>query len=63
MKEYINDQESIAVKMMAKSYFVKLEDAELITSDALASNDIALVNKAVNQNKKAVTHLTTLTVG
>ncbi len=57
MKEYINDQESIAVKMMAKSYFVKLEDAELITSDALASNDIALVNKAVNQNKKAVTHL------
>lgn len=57
MKEYVNDQESIAVKMMAKSYFVKLEDAELITSDALASNDIEFVKKAVNQNKKAVTHL------
>ncbi|MDD9180591.1 methyl-accepting chemotaxis protein, partial [Aliivibrio sp. A6] len=45
MKEYVNDQESIAVKMMAKSYFVKLEDAELITSDALASNDIEFVKK------------------
>jgi methyl-accepting chemotaxis protein len=57
MKEYVNDQESIAVKMIAKSYFVKLEDAELITSDALASNNIEFVKKAVNQNKKAVTHL------
>ncbi|MCP3698441.1 MAG: methyl-accepting chemotaxis protein, partial [Aliivibrio sp.] len=57
MKEYVNDQESIAVKVMAKSYFVKLEDAELITSDALASNDIEFVKKAVNKNKKAVTHL------
>lgn len=57
MKEYVNDQESIAVKMIAKSYFVKLEDAELITSDALASNDVEFVKKAVNQNKKAVAHL------
>ncbi|OCH15654.1 MULTISPECIES: methyl-accepting chemotaxis protein [unclassified Aliivibrio] len=57
MKEYVNDQESIAIKMIAKSYFVKLEDAELITSDALASNNIEFVKKAVNQNKKAVTHL------
>lgn len=57
MKEYIDGQESIAVKMMAKSYFVKLEDAELITSDALASNDVEFVKKAVNKNKKAVTHL------
>ncbi|NOH35830.1 methyl-accepting chemotaxis protein [Vibrio chagasii] len=57
MKEYVADQKSISVKVMAKSYFIKLQDAEVITSDALASSDVAFVQKAVNQNKKAVTYL------
>ncbi|MDN3699874.1 methyl-accepting chemotaxis protein [Vibrio artabrorum] len=57
MKDYIADQKSISVKVMAKSYFIKLQDAEVITSDALASSDVSFVQKAVNQNKKAVTHL------
>lgn len=57
MKEYVDDQSSISVKVMAKSYFIKLKDAEVITSDALASTDTALVEKAVAKNKKAVTHL------
>ncbi|PMM98346.1 chemotaxis protein [Vibrio lentus] len=57
MKEYVADQKSISVKVMAKSYFIKLQDAEVITSDALASSDVPFVQKAVNQNKKAVTHL------
>ena len=57
MKEYVADQKSISVKVIAKSYFIKLQDAEVITSDALASSDVAFVQKAVNQNKKAVTHL------
>ncbi|WGV99386.1 methyl-accepting chemotaxis protein [Vibrio sp. YMD68] len=57
MKEYVDDQSSISVKVMAKSYFIKLKDAEVITSDALASSDVEFVNKAVNKNKKAVTHL------
>ncbi|MEZ9409838.1 methyl-accepting chemotaxis protein [Vibrio lentus] len=57
MKEYVADQKSISVKVMAKSYFIKLQDAEVITSDALASSDVSFVQKAVNQNKKAVTHL------
>ncbi|MEZ9231239.1 methyl-accepting chemotaxis protein [Vibrio amylolyticus] len=57
MKEYVDDQSSISVKVMAKSYFIKLKDAEVITSDALASSDVDLVNKAVAKNKKAVTHL------
>ncbi|MEZ8736334.1 MULTISPECIES: methyl-accepting chemotaxis protein [Vibrio] len=57
MKEYVADQKSISVKVMAKSYFIKLQDAEVITSDALASSDVAFVQKALNQNKKAVTHL------
>ncbi|EOG1500013.1 methyl-accepting chemotaxis protein [Vibrio vulnificus] len=57
MKEYVDDQSSISVKVMAKSYFIKLKDAEVITSDALASSDLEFVKKAVNKNKKAVTHL------
>ncbi len=54
MKEFVDDNDSISVKVMAKSYFIKLKDAEVITSDALASSDVAFVEKAVNQNKKAV---------
>jgi methyl-accepting chemotaxis protein len=42
---------------MSKSYFSKLKDAEVITSDALASSDLAFVAEAVKKNKKAVTHL------
>lgn len=57
MKEYVDDQSSISVKVMAKSYFIKLKDAEVITSDALASSDTELVSQAVAKNKKAVTHL------
>ncbi|MCG7497092.1 methyl-accepting chemotaxis protein [Vibrio sp. Of7-15] len=57
MKEYVDDQNSISVKVMAKSYFLKLKDAEVVTSDALASSDEEFVKKAVTKNKKAVTHL------
>lgn len=57
MKEYVDDQSSISVKVMAKSYFIKLKEAELITSDALASSDTAFVGEAVQKNKKAVSHL------
>ncbi|AXN03721.1 methyl-accepting chemotaxis protein [Vibrio anguillarum] len=57
MKDFVDGQNSISVKVMAKSYFIKLKDAELITSDALASSDVAFVDKAVTMNKKTVTHL------
>lgn len=57
MKEYVDEQSKISVKVMAKSYFIKLKDAEVITSDALASSDTEMVAKAVASNKKAVTHL------
>ncbi|QIL86241.1 methyl-accepting chemotaxis protein [Vibrio sp. HDW18] len=57
MKEFVDNNDSISVKVMAKSYFIKLKDAEVITSDALASSDVVFVDKAVNQNRKAVTHL------
>ena len=57
MKEYVADQSSITVKVMAKSYFIKLQDAEVTTSDTLASPDTEFVSKAVKQNRKAVAHL------
>ncbi|CAM2846741.1 Methyl-accepting chemotaxis protein [Vibrio mytili] len=57
LKEYVADQSSISVKVMAKSYFIKLKDAEVITSDALASSDPEFVTEAVAKNRKAVTHL------
>lgn len=57
IKEYVDDQSSISVKVMAKSYFIKLRDAEVITSDALASSDMNFVETAVANNRKAVAHL------
>lgn len=57
LKEYVADQSSISVKVMAKSYFIKLKDAEVITSDALASTNPEFVTQAVAKNRKAVTHL------
>ncbi|MCG3758701.1 methyl-accepting chemotaxis protein [Vibrio cincinnatiensis] len=57
MKEYVDEQSSISVKVMAKSYFIKLRDAEVITSDALASSDMNFVEQAVANNRKAVAHL------
>lgn len=57
LKEYVDDQSSISVKVMAKSYFIKLKDAEVITSDALASSNSEFVTKAVAKNRKAISHL------
>ncbi|WP_104400713.1 methyl-accepting chemotaxis protein [Vibrio penaeicida] len=57
MKEYVNKQDNIAVKVMSGSYFDKLKDSQTVTSDALASSDAEFVKAAVNKNKKAVTHL------
>ncbi|KJY80675.1 methyl-accepting chemotaxis protein [Vibrio nigripulchritudo] len=57
MKEYVDKQDKIAVKVMAGSYFDKLKDSQTVTSDALASSDTEFVKAAVNKNKKAVTHL------
>ncbi|MDX1301949.1 methyl-accepting chemotaxis protein [Photobacterium sp.] len=57
MKEYIDDQDNISVKMMAKSYFIKLKQTETATSDALATDDIEKIAAAVKSNKKSVNHL------
>ncbi|NLS13054.1 methyl-accepting chemotaxis protein [Vibrio sp. SM6] len=57
MKAAVDNQDKIAVKVMANSYFAKLKDAEVATSDALASTDIEFVLKAIATNRKAATHL------
>jgi methyl-accepting chemotaxis protein len=57
MKKYVDDQKNMTLRIMAKGYFNKLKEAENITSDALASNDINFVNEAVIKNGKAVEHL------
>ena len=57
MKEYINEQDNIAVKLMAKSYFAQLKKTETITSDALASYKIEKIRKAIKNNKRSVTRL------
>ncbi|PSW54597.1 methyl-accepting chemotaxis protein [Photobacterium leiognathi] len=57
MKEYINEQDNMAVKMMAKNFFVKLKETETITSDALATDNISNIETAIKANKRSVNHL------
>ncbi|MGR5145487.1 methyl-accepting chemotaxis protein [Photobacterium alginatilyticum] len=57
MREYISNQDNVAVKLMAKSYFIKLKQTEQITSDALASDNVDVISKALKDNKRSVTRL------
>ncbi len=57
MKEFINEQDNIAVKMLSKNYFEKLKETETITLDALASDDATAIEKAIKSNKVSVNHL------
>ncbi len=57
MKEYIADKSTISSKFLAKTYFIKLGEIELLISDALASNDPEFVKRAVERNKKIAPEL------
>ncbi|UPW19552.1 methyl-accepting chemotaxis protein [Agarivorans sp. TSD2052] len=57
MSDYVNSQDDLAVKLMSKSYFQKLQQTETITSDALASDDPKKIAKAIKNNKRSVTQL------
>ncbi|WP_028864414.1 methyl-accepting chemotaxis protein [Psychromonas aquimarina] len=57
MIEYINDKGTDTVKLLAKGYFAKLKSIEIITSDALSSEDIGKISKAMKTNKRSVTRL------
>jgi len=57
MIEYINAKGTDTVKILAKSYFDKLTLIETVTSDALLSDDIDKISKAIRTNKRSVTRL------
>ncbi|WEM45347.1 methyl-accepting chemotaxis protein (plasmid) [Photobacterium sp. DA100] len=57
MKEHISSQGNLAIKLMAESYFAKLKQTETITSDALASDELEFIGKAIRDNKRSVTRL------
>lgn len=52
MRELVDQQTSVSIKMMANGYFMRLRDAELITSDALASSDREFVDKSLARNRQ-----------
>ncbi|MGR5235413.1 methyl-accepting chemotaxis protein [Vibrio alfacsensis] len=57
IKERQSNRNSVAFKVFSDNFFGRLQDAEIITSDALASNDPDFVNNAVQKNRKTITHL------
>lgn len=57
MIKYINEKGTDTVKLLAKGYFDKLKLIETTTSDALASDDISVISKAMKANKRSVTRL------
>ncbi|GLS91242.1 methyl-accepting chemotaxis protein [Psychromonas marina] len=57
MIEYINDKGTDTVKLLARGYFDKLKLIETTTSDALSSDDINVISKAMKANKRSVTRL------
>jgi methyl-accepting chemotaxis protein len=57
MIQYINEKGTDIVKLLAKGYFAKLKSIETITSDALSSDDINIISKAMKANKRSVTRL------
>lgn len=57
MKEFVNEQDDITLKMISKSYFMRLKNTEMVTSDALASFDIKKIAKTVEANKAGLARL------
>ncbi|WP_022942493.1 methyl-accepting chemotaxis protein [Psychromonas hadalis] len=57
MKEFVNNEDDITLKMISKSYFMRLKYTETVTSDALASFDIKKITKAIKANKVGVARL------
>ncbi|MBE1274233.1 methyl-accepting chemotaxis protein [Enterovibrio baiacu] len=57
MQDFIANNGSTTVKIISKTYFKKLQETETHTSDALASNKLNDVTKAIAENKRSVTQL------
>ncbi|MCC4798872.1 chemotaxis protein [Enterovibrio norvegicus] len=57
MQDFIANNGSTTVKIISKTYFKKLQETETHTSDALASNKLNDITKAMSENKRSVKQL------
>ncbi|USH01265.1 methyl-accepting chemotaxis protein [Grimontia kaedaensis] len=57
MQDFVANNGSTTLKIISKTYFKKLQETETHTSDALASNTLADVEKAMNGNRRSVKQL------
>ncbi|CZF82193.1 methyl-accepting chemotaxis protein [Grimontia marina] len=57
MQDFVANNGSTTLKIISKTYFKKLQETETHTSDALASNKLADVEKAMNGNRRSVKQL------
>ncbi|MDD1794782.1 methyl-accepting chemotaxis protein [Enterovibrio makurazakiensis] len=57
MQDFVANNGSTTLKIISKTYFRKLQETETHTSDALASNDLNDVNKAIAGNRRSVKQL------
>ncbi|MEZ8143507.1 chemotaxis protein [Enterovibrio norvegicus FF-33] len=57
MQDFVANNGSTTLKIISKTYFKKLQETETHTSDALASNKLNDVTKAISGNKRSVKQL------
>jgi methyl-accepting chemotaxis protein len=57
MIQYISEKGTDVVKILAKGYFNQLKSIETVASDALSSDDLVKIKKAIKANKRSVTRL------
>ncbi|WP_028024062.1 methyl-accepting chemotaxis protein [Enterovibrio calviensis] len=57
MQDFVANNGSTTLKIISKTYFRKLQETETHTSDALASNDLNDVTKAISGNRRSIKQL------
>ncbi|WP_154124206.1 methyl-accepting chemotaxis protein [Grimontia hollisae] len=57
MQDFVANNGSTTLKIISKTYFKKLQETETHTSDALASDKLEDVEKAMNGNRRSVKQL------
>lgn len=57
MQDFVANNGNTTVKIISKTYFKKLQETEIHTSDALASSNLDDVTKAIAENKRSVNQL------
>lgn len=57
MRDFVANNGSLTLKIISNTFFKKLRETEVHTSDALASTRFQVVTKAISDNKRSVTQL------